>query len=214
MVAVLSIAALVSTRSFADTVTLTQASTHGSTGGGEFIATPTGGLLGSTPFKTFCIEYNELINFNTPYNYVLSDKAVNGGVAGGNPDPISLGTAWIYSQYRQGVLAGYTGNTASQDTLQNAFWWLENEITLADPGANSYLAAAYTSLASFGVTTLADLQQNAGTQNFGVSAMNLTDQNSIKKQDQLAYVSVPEASASLLFSMSLTGLPWFVRRKK
>lgn len=214
MAAVLSIAALVSTRSFADTVTLTQPGIHGSTGGGEFIATPTGGLLGSTAFRTFCIEHNEFINFNTPYNYVLSNAAVMGGVAGGNPDPISLGTAWLYSQYRQGVLVNYTGNTLSQDTLQNAFWWLENEITLATPEANSYLAAARTSLASFGVSTLADLRQDAGAWNFGVYAMNLTDQNGIKKQDQLAYVSVPEASASFLLGMSLTGLLWFVRRKK
>ena len=29
---------------------------------------------------------------------------MNGGVSGGNPDPISRGTAWLYLQFAQGTL--------------------------------------------------------------------------------------------------------------
>ena len=53
---------------------------------------------------------------------------MNGGISGGNPDPISRGTAWLYLQFAKGTLAGYNyglgpswqrqrGSTAGDDLV-------------------------------------------------------------------------------------------------
>ena len=67
-------------------------------GGGPFKATTTGTLLGATDFVTLCIEFNEHFSYGTSYNFTLSDSAISGGVAGGNPDPVSDATKWLYYQ--------------------------------------------------------------------------------------------------------------------
>ena len=73
--------------------------------GGEFSLTPNSGwnvlnnydakakTYGGTAFQSFCIEGNEYMNANATYNATLNTAAVNGGISGGNPDPISIGTA-------------------------------------------------------------------------------------------------------------------------
>ena len=58
-------------------------------------------------FETFCIEGNEYFNPGRTYYYSISQAAINGGISGGNPDPISMGTAWLYLNFAQGRLAGY-----------------------------------------------------------------------------------------------------------
>ena len=61
----------------------------------------------NTGFETFCVEYNEHFTPGSTYYYGISQGAVNGGISGGNPDPISKGTAWLYLNFAQGTLAGY-----------------------------------------------------------------------------------------------------------
>ena len=66
----------------------------------------------------------------TLHNYSISGGAIQGGVSGGNPDPISFGTAYIYNQFIAGTLADYSSsNVTNQTDLQDAFWMLEGEIT-------------------------------------------------------------------------------------
>ena len=97
--------------------------------GGEFLATPTsvttGSSLGSS-FQTFCLEYNEQFTPSSTIQltYQVNVGAVSGGVSGQNAydpyatastpvpktsgsynmDIISVGTAWLYSQFRTGGL--------------------------------------------------------------------------------------------------------------
>ena len=77
------------------------------------------------------MEYNEHFTPGSSYYYGISQGAINGGVSGGNPDPISRGTAWLYLQFATGNLQGYnyTGpnGNLSAGALQDTIWWLEGE---------------------------------------------------------------------------------------
>ncbi len=171
-------------------------------GGGEFIAqtsenfaqnySPLAAYSGG--FATFCLELNESIAFNTPYTAVVTMGAINGGVGGGNPDTISTGTAWLYSQFAAGTLAGYdyagAGRPDSAGLLQQAFWYLEEEIILANPNANSFLA-------------LLDLNtaMDDSTGEYNVRVLNITDRTGADRQDVL--VVVPEASTIMAGALLL-----------
>jgi len=112
-------------------------------GGGEFGVDIDGNS--TVDFYTFCLEKNEGLAFNKTYDYTLDVVARNGGLGGGNPDPISKGTSFLYGQFLNQTLPGYnfaTGSpaanaarAASGRTLQNAIWGLENEqaVDLGNP---------------------------------------------------------------------------------
>lgn len=104
-------------------------------GGGEFGADIDGN--NTVDFYTFCLEKNEGLAFNKPYDYTVGPAAMNGGLGGGNPDPISKGTSFLYRKFLSATLPGYNFATgtpaqnaaraASGRSLQNAIWGLENE---------------------------------------------------------------------------------------
>jgi len=101
-------------------------------------------------FQTFCLELNEGIANNTVYNYSIDAGAIRGGNGGGNPDVVGSETAWLFSNFRRGTLAGYAyggindvgydgqaGATRlaiendrkrSAATLQHLTWWFEEEL--------------------------------------------------------------------------------------
>ena len=115
--------------------------------GGEFnvAATPSSGAPDLGSFATFCIETSEYIGTPPcgPYTYTINTGAVPGdaGVDATDPhtgltmDDISIGTAWLYSQFRAGTLTLDTGTGSYFDAnrlthageLQNAIWYLEDE---------------------------------------------------------------------------------------
>ena len=76
---------------------------------------------------------NEHFTPGSTYYYGISQGAINGGISGGNPDPISRGTAWLYLQFATGNLANLAnydysagaGGNASAAALQATIWWLE-----------------------------------------------------------------------------------------
>jgi hypothetical protein len=125
-------------------------------GGGEFGANILGNAA-NPDFYTFCLERNEGLSFGKAYDYTTSDSAYAGGISGGQPDPISEGTAWLYEKFSNGSLAGYsfaTGNpaantarAASGRALQNAIWALENEQAV-DP-LNPFVMAVVTEFGDF-----------------------------------------------------------------
>ena len=100
--------------------------------GGEFGAVSVSGSLGN--FETFCLEQNEHISFGNTYDYRINTGAVQGGVGAAATDPntgltmdnLSVGTAWLYSQFRAGTLANYfnANRNANAGVLQNAIWGL------------------------------------------------------------------------------------------
>ncbi len=196
--------------------------------GGEFNISPVliGGYAasalavnryGNVGFESFCIEFNEHVSIPGTYQAVVNPAgAIAGGVSGGNPDPISLGTAWLYYRFATGSLGGYNytpgvGREISAGMLQNALWYLEGEISLASAGGvglggNDFLNAVVTQFGSLG-SAAAD---NNGT--YLVSALNLYSFNSAtgqweNAQDQL--ILVPDGGSVLLllgFGLSAIGL--------
>jgi hypothetical protein len=191
--------------------------------GGEFIAQAAaslgllaggaGSLSGST-FQTFCIELNETLNIPGSYVATINTAAVNGGVGGGNPDPLSAQTAWLYSQFRNGSLnyaySGTINETTSagvesfnrEDTaraLQLAIWFLENEITdfssVAGSLAERRLAQVYV-----------DAANNSGATGIGrVVVLNLRNMDGTDRQDVLALV-IPLPQTAAMAGLGLLGL--------
>ncbi len=162
-------------------------------------------------FQSFCLELNEDIKANTVYNVAISDEAKAGGVGGatGGEDEISKGTAWLYSQFAKGTLAGYdfagtvAERKASASILQYAIWMLEDE--KAYNASNIYIQAA---IAMFGDLATAKADSEGA---YNVKVLNLTDvTNGALRQDQLVVVPIP--SAVWLFGTALMGLVGVRRR--
>lgn len=162
----------------------------------------TGPALGS--FQTFCL--NSQIEVNTPgtYNYSLSDSVVPGGPSPSvTPDPISIGTAWLYNQFRMGSLFGYSGTAANNTLLQQAIWWLETDPAgVGGAVNNSFINTAELALGLNDTTIKGDANGA-----YGVFAMNLTDKTGASVQPLLGMVPEPStvvAGALLLLPFGVS----------
>src|ERR1700744_1927647 len=62
------------------------------------------GLNGDAYFQTFCIEYNESFTPGNTYSVGISET-LN---ANGTGSAVTLGTAWLYSQFAAGTLNNYS----------------------------------------------------------------------------------------------------------
>ena len=196
--------------------------------GGEFNAVPNATLLSVNPtlagytattanstapyFQTFCIETGEEFSPGSTYNVTISyNIKFDGGLFPGG-SPITLGTAWLYSQFAAGTFGGYDytgggGRTATAGDLQQAIWYLQGEVTgLIDGGADG------TAFYNAAVTALGGTINNAANGAYDVVALNLwvpneDGSNGAASQDQFMVVPdpasvVPEpsvASFGLLF---------------
>lgn len=196
---------------FDGTITLTQVAPIGPNGGGQFTAVTS--TLGT--FQTFCVEINEEFNPGTQYNYIINTGAVSGDTGDDaynqrplsglpatsgpfNMDNVSLGTAWLYSQFRAGTLTDNSGNAyntlANQGTLQMAIWYLEDEgdplnannSLVGDQSGNTFVLKAKNALSK----TLAQIEADSNGA-YGVKVLNIYDNSNGFHQDQLAIVPEP-----------------------
>lgn len=184
-------------------------------GGGYAASVLVNNNSGNLGFETFCIEETETVSIPGTYNAVRNPygDAVGGGVNLGTPgpdggDPISIGTAYLYYNFAKGLLAyNYTpgaGRVASAADLQNAIWYLENEITLtpAQIAANSYLTLVS------GIYGSGEFANANGA--FGVGALNDYYPDGSRAQDMLM---LPDGGFTLmLLGMALGGFSLLARR--
>jgi hypothetical protein len=157
-------AAQASTISTGDSVKVL--STTSTLGGGPFaIDGPDADSV--SDFLTFCIELNEGVEVNKSYFVKLSNAAEDGGLSGGNPDPISEQTAFLYSSFVLNTLGayGYTGDQTSKDALQLALWYFESE-AIKDSGNYIRNDGGYTALGNAAVWAKADQLVNAANANY------------------------------------------------
>lgn len=175
-------------------------------------------------FATFCLERNESLSIPGVYTYVKNVGTINGGVGGGNPDPISRGTAYLYTLFATGALTGYDyGDPALRPLdagyLQDAIWYLEHEfidesVPLNRVPSNPFLALAAS---QFGDLATARLDNNQPDL-YPVFALNLysTDifGNLVAVQDVIVYSPVPDGGMTvLMLGAGLTGLALIRRRR-
>lgn len=193
--------------------------------GGEFNATVLSG--GSGTFETFCLEKNEYFAFygQTLKVQSITSGAMSGGMGGGvgGSDPLDNRTAYLYTKFRAGAdggagLSGYdygnaTARVSDANALQNAIWYLEQEITSIGSGitaAEATQAQAWVNQANAaGWTNLGNVQAlnlwretTAGSGNFNLQA-----------QDQLYITPVPEPETYMMLLAGL-GLMGFVARRR
>jgi hypothetical protein len=181
-------------------------------------------------FQTFCLEAGE--NAASPSYFVVAGSAARGGTTD-STDPLSKGTAWLYSEFAKGTLTVASGNyfspgAPSRDVeagrLQNAIWWLEGEnsaTTDTNYASNPYAAAVVTMFGG-----IAGAKGNATVGYLGVYVLNNFTSaaardawatngtfDSSKKAQDFVYYSVPDGGTTLmLLGGALVGLG-AVRRK-
>jgi hypothetical protein len=181
------------------------------------VATPFAG------FETFCLETHEDFTSGSTYTYAISEAAIQGGTS--TSDPISLGTAWLYSNFAKGTLVGLTStntadpyaySTGDRNTdageLQTAFWWLEQEkdstnVTYSYDANNPFEHAVF---AHFG-NAAAAMADNNGFYRVGVMNLWVNSDHTGYAQDQLTLVPDGGTTAMLL-GFGLLGL-FLVKRR-
>jgi hypothetical protein len=174
-------------------------------GGGPFRAD----LAGTADdFLTFCLEVNEY--FSPGENLKvgsITDSARNGGAGGATAgaDPISGTTAYLYTQFRMG-----DADFSSGKLLQEAFWYLENEITSASQAALNLITLAQSEMAAIGWG--ADYLG-------GVQVLNLWrgTNYATRAQDMLTWdgtTSVPEPASVLLLGIGGIAASAVSRRRR
>ncbi len=195
-------------------VQLDYASNFENLNGGPFTGSVISGPGAGSTFASFCLEKLETFNLNTNL-FVKSVTTATTNATGVYPttgDPLSSETAWLFTQYSNHA-SGFSTTTASKsNSMQNAFWYLEGEITLSKLNEDSQ-AKTWANEAKSAVSTGAW----SGLGNVRVLNLYKDAGYSINAQDQLvmlAPVPEPETYAMLLAGLGLMGAVTRRRRSR
>jgi len=164
-------------------------------------------LSNQVGLESFCLELNVGYPTNLPVGPINSQ--VLPGILNNPGEQITLGTAWLYSQFASGTLTGYNylGAAAAfgpvgwtslrgQDAaaLQAAIWYLEGQYpndlgqAFADAGgsSNKFLDLLTTDTADggLGLTSLADAEA-IDPGGYGVNVLNIGTPGELQYQAQL-----------------------------
>ncbi len=178
---------------------------------------PSPAYLGND-FSTFCLGTEVNYSPGSTYGYQISTTIQPSGSQPGGVGPpgyVTWDTAWLYSQYRAGLIGDGKNNDAANDALQVAIWTLQGQslagIQFAAGDTLATLAGAVqTDLNAASAAALAAGQGN-GYNNangaFGVYALNMfTGLESSPAYVQPELCMIPEPSTML--ACALMALPF------
>jgi len=175
----------------------------------------TGAALGT--FETFCLNYAVNANLGSTYSYqmgtVIHPNAGDGYVTP-NYSYVTLGTAWLYSQFRDNA---FGLQTAPNEGLALAIWYLQHDAHGTDTGTAAGTSGYYINLADAAVGA-GNVATDANGM-YGVYAMSLTTgaaDTAGFAQPQLAIVPEPTtflAGGLLLLPFAISGVR-MIRRNR
>ncbi len=190
--------------------------------GGEFRLTADPELQAITgevdPYSSFCLEKGVVINIGAKYDVVVSTEAIPGGPNNGLTGPtggdlLDPMTAFLYTEFRAGTLAGYdydplATRASSAAALQEVIWYIEDETAKSwTDGDNSLQDQFYTAAL------------NSGWNDTGrVRVLNLYTPGHVgeleyQQQDQLTLMTIPAPGAGVLACLGFGLVNWYRRRK-
>jgi VPDSG-CTERM motif len=205
---------------------------QGGYGGGEFTAVGSGlstvsyssTTSSGGSFETFCMAYDEEFvpgNWGGPaYNYFLSNSTYSNST--GLPySTLTQGTAWLYSQFAAGTLAGYdysnstlAGRANSAFELQEAIWMLQGQQAVGAPAAPS--GDPFLTLVNSTLGANANAAASPGFDGVQIMVLNGVegDGTTPYSQPQLYYNVPDNGTTALLVGGALFALLGFKRRFK
>jgi hypothetical protein len=168
------------------------------------VAKDASGAVIPNTFQSFCLEKYVGLWTGTAYQATLSYKTDDYP-----EDNLSIGVAWLYSNFVKKTLTGYNYDGGEQlreqsaKALQYAIWYLENEVSGDEYKNNIFVKAAKT---QFDGLTNARANSNGA---YGIKVANLTSGGTMY---QSVLVATPIPAAAWLLGTGLLGLVSVRRR--
>lgn len=79
-------------------------------------------------FDSFCLERIEYFSPGAQYYASIDDGAIQGGISGGNPDPLDIRTQKLYDYYLDNITTPNFFSAEQKAAMQLVIWRIEGEL--------------------------------------------------------------------------------------